>query len=71
MASFGAEMKVIRNLCGFCVEVFCQTNELKQHLQANHSHAASKPRVYFELLLDSQKKLPKKLRNIFLFLTKL
>jgi hypothetical protein len=27
MASFGADMKVIQNLCAFCVEVFCQTNQ--------------------------------------------
>jgi hypothetical protein len=46
-------------------------NKLKRHLQANHSHAASKPRAYFERLLDSQKKSSQKLRNVFLFLTKL
>jgi hypothetical protein len=31
-------------------------NILKRHLQANHSHTASKPRAYFERLLDSQNK---------------
>jgi hypothetical protein len=35
-------------------------NKLKLHLQANHSHAASKPRAYFERLLDSQKKSSQK-----------
>jgi hypothetical protein len=71
MASFGAEMKVIQNLC----EVFCQTSQWcrtnKRHFEANHPHASSKPRAYFERLLDSKKNFPKKLRSVFLFLTTL
>jgi hypothetical protein len=46
-------------------------NKLKRHLQANHSHAASKPRAYFERHLDSQNKSSQKIKNIFLLLTKL
>jgi hypothetical protein len=38
-------------------------NKLEQHLQANHSHAALKPRAYFELLLDSGKRNPKKIKK--------
>jgi hypothetical protein len=34
-------------------------NKFERHLQANHSHAASKPRAYFERLLVSQKKSQK------------
>jgi hypothetical protein len=49
-------------------------NKLKRHLQANHSHSDSKPRAYFNAFWICKKKkkiFPRKLRNVFLFLTKL
>lgn len=38
-------------------------NKLKRHLESNHSHISSKPREYFERLLNSQNKSSRAIKN--------
>jgi hypothetical protein len=76
MASFGAEMKVIQNLCTFCVEAFCQTNQwCRMNLNDIYKLTILMPLQNQGHILNAfwirKKNLPKKLRNVFLFLTKL